>query len=159
MIRLGTGELDPRLFTASMWKCVLEKLSKKVTSLGYLEPLSLPELREAISRHMRTLCIDAPPSCILITSGSLQALQLISVCLLKSGSTIYTEAPTYLKSLQVFQSAGMNLSRVPMDANGMQFWKMESQLKRNDPQSFSILYTIPTIIPQAYPCQSADVKN
>lgn len=144
MIRLGTGELDPRLFPESMWKYVLEELSKKVTSLGYLEPLGLPALREAISRHMGTLGIDAPPSCILITSGSLQALQLISVCLLKSGSTIYTEAPTYLKSLQVFQSAGMNLSGVPMDANGMQFWKMESQLKRTDPQNSSILYTIPT---------------
>lgn len=144
MIRLGTGEFDPRLFPESIWNCVLEKLSKKVTSLGYLGPLGLPQLRGAISHHMRTLGIDAPTSRILITSGSLQALQLISVCLLKNGSTIYTEAPTYLKSLQVFQSAGMNLSGVPMDANGMQFWKMESQLKRKGSQSSSILYTIPT---------------
>lgn len=144
MIRLGTGELDPRLFPEGMWKYVLEILSRKVTSLGYLEPLGLPELREAISCYMKTLGIDAPPSCILITSGSLQALQLISVCLLKDHSTIYTEAPTYLKSLQVFQSAGMNLSGIPMDNRGMQFWKLEPQLKRKEPQSSSILYTIPT---------------
>ena len=143
MIRLGTGELDPRLFPQSMWKSVLENLSKNVTSLGYLEPLGLPKLREAIAHHMETLGIYAPPSCILITSGSLQALQLISVCLLKSGSTIYTEAPTYLKSLQVFQSAGMNLSGIPMDDKGIQFKNLEHSVKKGI-QSNSILYTIPT---------------
>ncbi len=144
MIRLGTGELDTRLFPEKIWRCVLENLSQKVTSLGYLEPLGLPELREAISCHMKTLGIYAPPSCILITSGSLQALQLISVCLLKNGSTIYTEAPTYLKSLQVFQSAGMKLFGVPMDDKGMQFWKIEQQLRKDNRQNSSILYTIPT---------------
>lgn len=144
MMRLGTGELDPRLFPKKMWKCVLENLSQNITSLGYLEPLGLPELREAISHHMETFGIYAPPSCILITSGSLQALQLISVCLLKSGSTIYSEAPTYLKSLQVFQSAGMNLSGIPMDDKGIQFRNLQYSLKNETQQNSSILYTIPT---------------
>ncbi len=93
---------------------------------------------------METLGIYASPSCILITSGSLQALQLISVCLLKNGSTIYTEAPTYLKSLQVFQSAGMKLFGVPMDDKGMQFWKIGQQLRKDNRQNSSVLYTIPT---------------
>lgn len=144
MVRLGTGEVDPRLFPQKMWKHICESLSQNVTSLGYLEALGLMELREAISHHMETLGIYAPPSCILITSGSLQALQLISVCLLKSGSTIYTEAPTYLKSLQVFQSAGMNLSGVPMDDNGIQFRNLEHLLEKGMRQDSSILYTIPT---------------
>lgn len=143
MTRLGTGELDPRLFPVQMWQTVLERLSSQVTSLGYLEPLGLPALREAVSRHMETLGIHAPPSCILITSGALQALQLISVCLLKSGSAIYTESPTYLKSLQVFQSAGMRLSGIPMDEDGLQFWNLPTA-RRNGQRQSSILYTIPT---------------
>lgn len=144
MMRLGTGEPDPRLFPKKIWQCVLENISKKITSLGYVEPLGLPELREAISHYMETLGIYVPPSCILITSGSLQALQLISVGLLKNGSTIYTEAPTYLKSLQVFQSAGMHLSGVLMDEKGIQFWKLLPQLKCEGPYNSSVLYTIPT---------------
>lgn len=144
MMRLGTGEPDPRLFPKRMWQYALENVSKKITSLGYLEPLGLPELRESISHYMEALGISAPPSRILITSGSLQALQLISVGLLKNGSTVYTEAPTYLKSLQVFQSAGMNLSGVPMDERGLQFWKLLPQLKCETPYNASILYTIPT---------------
>lgn len=143
MIRLGTGELDPRLFPSDMWQTVLQKISSQVTSLGYLEPLGLLELREAISLHMKTLGINVSPSCILITSGALQALQLISACLLPSGSTVFTEAPSYLKSLQVFQSAGMKLSGIPMDQLGMQYWKLAS-LKADLSKGSSILYTIPT---------------
>lgn len=144
IMRLGTGELDPRLFPSDMWQNILQKISRQVTSLGYLEPLGLLELRKAISAYMEKLGIIAPPSCILITSGALQALQLISVCLLQSGSTVFTEAPTYLKSLQVFQSAGMKLSGVPMDREGMQYWKLASALKTDRLQGSSILYTIPT---------------
>lgn len=144
IIRLGTGELDPRLFPQDMWQTVLSSLSKKVHSLNYLEPLGLYELRKAISSYMETMGVYVPPTCILITSGSLQALQLISACLLKRGSTVYTEAPSYLKSLSVFQSAGMKLSGIPLDDNGMQFWKMSSKLKNSERDNSSILYTIPT---------------
>ena len=143
MTRLGTGELDPRLFPMDMFQSVLKSLGSKVTSLGYLEPLGLPELRQEISKHMESLGVHVPPSCILVTSGALQALQLISVCLLKNESTIYTESPTYLKSLQVFQSAGMRLAGVPMDKEGLQFWKIPTTREYSQ-QRPSILYTIPT---------------
>lgn len=144
MTRLGTGELDPRLFPVEMWKTILHEISNQVTHLGYLEPLGLLELRQAISRHMKGLGINAPPSCILITSGSLQALQLISACLLQSGSTVFTEAPSYLKSLQVFQSAGMRLAGVPMDREGLQYRQLAPLLKAERSPHASILYTIPT---------------
>ena len=109
-----------------------------------MEPLGLLELRQALSAHLAELGIAAPPSCILITSGALQGLQLISACLLPRGATVFTEAPTYLKSLQVFQSAGMKLSGVPMDGEGLQFWKLGGALGTGRVQGDSILYTIPT---------------
>ncbi len=90
-----------------------------VTDLGYLEPLGLYELRVEIQKHLQKLGINTTPDCILITSGSLQALQLISVCLLKNGSKVFVEAPSYLKSLQVFQSAGLELSGISMDEDGI----------------------------------------
>lgn len=62
--------------------------------------------------------MNCTPAQVLITSGALQALQLISVSLLSAGSTVFAEAPSYIKSLQVFQSAGMRLSGVPMDDQG-----------------------------------------
>ncbi|MCI5498650.1 MAG: PLP-dependent aminotransferase family protein [Clostridiales bacterium] len=142
--RLGTGELDPRLFPAELWRASAKKAVGEIQSLGYLEPLGLRELREALSAHLADQGISAPPSCILITSGALQGLQLISACLLPRGATVFTEAPTYLKSLQVFQSAGMKLSGMPMDGEGLQYWKLAPALGEARRQGSSILYTIPT---------------
>lgn len=142
--RLGTGELDPRLFPKDMWQKVILDISKNVNSLNYLEPLGLLDLRQEISKYMEKLGIVASPSCILITSGSLQALQLISACLLKSGDTIFTEAPTYVKSLKVFQSTGMKLSGVPLDKDGIKFWNIDSIIDSVDYNHSAILYTIPT---------------
>lgn len=140
IVRLGTGELDPRLFPQKMWSQILQKLSTEITSLGYAEPLGLLDLRVAISKHMKNLGIDAKPQNILVTSGALQALQLIASCLLEDGSTVFTEAPSYLKSLETFQSMGLNLNGIPMDQDGMEYWKIAKRLKDAE----SILYTIPT---------------
>ena len=141
IVRLGTGELDLRLFPQQMWTEVLQKLSTEITSLGYAEPLGILELREAIVKHMRHFGIDVSVKNVLITSGSLQALQLIASCMLKEGSTVFTEAPTYLKSLQTFQSVGLKLEGIPIDHDGLEYWQLEKKLKDTDG---SILYTIPT---------------
>ncbi|MCB6543750.1 PLP-dependent aminotransferase family protein, partial [Desulfovibrio desulfuricans] len=58
--------------------------------------------------------------------------------MLKRGSRVYTEAPTYLKSLQIFQSAGMNLCGIPMDEEGIKYWNIKGA------SIDSLLYTIPT---------------
>lgn len=137
-IRLGTGELSPNLFPHELMNKVFKKLPSKIPSLNYLGPLGLPELRRSLTEKLALQGIDVPESSIAITSGALQGLQLISVCMLKPGSTVFTEAPTYLKSLQVFQSAGMNLSGVPMDKNGMMYWQIHKAFDQ------SLLYTIPT---------------
>lgn len=141
MIRLGTGELSPDLFPSGMMREVFQRLPDRIPSLNYLEPRGLQELRAALSVRLKSQGIDADPSCILITSGSLQALQLISVCMLKPGSVVYTEATSYLKSLQVFPSAGMKLSGIPMDREGILYWNITSEGKN---LGDSLLYTIPT---------------
>ncbi|WP_125568253.1 PLP-dependent aminotransferase family protein [Companilactobacillus insicii] len=140
LIRLGTGEIDPSLFPQEMWQKVLNRLGTKVMSLGYLEPLGLLELREALADHLNAEGLNVDADNILITSGSLQALQLISAALLQRGSTVYTEAPSYLKSLQLFQSMGMELSGIPMDNEGIQYWKLPRVTNKFN----NILYTIPT---------------
>ncbi|SKA59118.1 GntR family transcriptional regulator, regulator for abcA and norABC [Succinivibrio dextrinosolvens DSM 3072] len=144
LLRLGTGELDPRLFPVKLWQKALSRVGKEVVSLGYLEPLGLYELRCEIARHLKKIGINTSPKCILITSGSLQALQLISVCLLKSGSKVFVEAPSYLKSLQVFQSAGLELTGISMDKDGMEYWKMLPLLKPSAKENTSVVYTIPS---------------
>ena len=138
-IRIGTGELAPSLYPSKLVGKIIRRLPDRILSLNYLGPLGLPELGRAVAERMKKeQDIDADPSQILIASGSLQGLQLISVCMLKKGSNVYTEAPTYLKSLQIFQSAGMNLHGIPMDEQGIKYWNIK------EASMDSLLYTIPT---------------
>ena len=139
-IRIGTGELAPELYPNALMEDILHRIPEKIQSLNYLGALGLPQLREELCRYLQQeKGIHALPENILITTGSLQALQLISICMLRPGSTVFTEAPTYLKSLQVFQSAGMQLRGLPMDEEGIRYQKI-----RPDETENAIIYTIPT---------------
>jgi GntR family transcriptional regulator, regulator for abcA and norABC len=141
IIRLGTGELSPDLFPREMMKQIMNRVSDRIDSLGYEEPKGLLFLREQLSTYLKTIGIEASPSSILIVSGALQALQLISIGLLHRGSTIFLEKPSYLYSLHVFQSAGMRLFGLPLDGEGIQTKMIAQQKKR---QNASLIYTIPS---------------
>ncbi|MFY4777454.1 PLP-dependent aminotransferase family protein [Metabacillus sp. RGM 3146] len=141
IIRLGTGELSPNLIPSPSMKKIFHQLSNSEISYGYEEPKGLLPLREQIANYLTTIGISASPSSILIVSGALQALQLISVGLLHRGSTVLTEKPSYLHSLNVFQSAGMRLVGIPLDNEGIQS-NLIKQYKKQ--QKAALLYTIPS---------------
>ncbi|MFS1187389.1 PLP-dependent aminotransferase family protein [Bacillus velezensis] len=119
LIQLSKGELSHEIFPLAVMKEIMGKVSQNIEAFGYEEPKGYLPLREALSGYLRTIGIQASPSSILIVSGALQALQLISMGLLQRGSTVFLDQPSYLYSLHVFQSAGMKLTGVPMDNDGL----------------------------------------
>lgn len=141
IIRLGTGELASDLLPHREMSTVLQSMSTKEVSLGYDEPKGNAQLRLQIARHVKEYGIHASPSSILIVSGALQALHLISVGLLHRGSTVLLEKPSYLYSVPIFQSAGMKLTGVPMDHQGIQAGLIPQYKKQFNG---ALLYTIPT---------------
>ncbi|WML32891.1 PLP-dependent aminotransferase family protein [Clostridium sp. OS1-26] len=140
MIRLGTGELSPELFPKEMMKVVLDSVGNKIESLGYEEPKGSLYLRQIISQYLKKYEINVSPDSILIVSGSLQALQLISLGILHPGSTVLSEKLSYIKSLHVFQSAGMRVKGIAMDSQGIKISEIMNSLNRTT----TLLYTIPT---------------
>lgn len=141
IIRLGTGEISPDLYPQDMMKKVLNNVSQKVKSLGYEEPKGSLYLRETISEYLKKYKVNVSPSKILIVSGSLQALQLISMGILEEESTIFVEKPSYLNSLNLFQSWGMKLKGISMDGFGI---KPSELIKSKSNENSTLLYTIPT---------------
>lgn len=139
-IRLGTGELSPDLLPNKKMRELLQIDNEQSLSLGYMEPKGSLSLRKTVSEHLKLKGIDASPESILIVSGGLQALQLISMGLLRRNSTILHETPSYLNSVHVFQSAGMNLLGIPLDDEGMRYDSIERLKRQHDA---ALLYTIP----------------
>jgi GntR family transcriptional regulator, regulator for abcA and norABC len=141
MIRLGTGELSPELLPYRQIQNLLRELPDHNLSLGYEEPKGNLFLRQTLSKYLKTIGIQASPASILIVSGALQALQLISVGLLHRGAAVLLEKPSYLYSVHVFQSAGMKLFGVPMDESGIQTSLLAAYQKQCDG---ALLYSIPS---------------
>ncbi|WP_234121811.1 aminotransferase-like domain-containing protein [Clostridium hydrogenum] len=139
IVRLGTGELSPELLPKEMIRKVILNVSNKMISLGYERPKGSIELRQAISNYVKKFGIEASPESILIVSGSLQALQLISMSILHKGSSVLIERPSYVKSLHVFESSGIKLKGLAMDNDGVR----PSEILKNTKEA-SLLYTIPT---------------
>ncbi|CAM5782136.1 MULTISPECIES: MocR-like pyridoxine biosynthesis transcription factor PdxR [Brevibacillus] len=141
MIRLGTGELSPDLLPLRETEEILGSLRGRLTHLGYSEPKGWLPLRKAVSGYLRTRGIEASPASILIVSGALQALQLISQGILRQGSGILLERPSYLYSLSVFQASRMRLLGIPMDDEGI---RPESLARQKQLRDAALLYTIPS---------------
>lgn len=142
-IRLGTGELAPALYPKMQMNEILKSVGESTNQLGYDSPKGSLALRKAISQYVKRHGIHVSPESILVVSGSLQALQLMSIGLMSKDALLLTEAPSYAKSLNTFQSVGIELQGVPMDNEGI---RLEALLKTMPMPGTreNYLYTIPT---------------
>lgn len=139
-IRMCTGELSPDIIPQELVKEALTHLSGKDLELNYSNPYGSLGLRQAIKKHLQKVGIDVPLSNILIVSGALQAIHLISAGMVPAKSKVYVESPSYLESLNIFQSSGSFLVPIPMDRNGILPWMIPGTASGGN----SLLYTIPT---------------
>ena len=72
-------------------KVVMNKLLKSNVILGYEQPKGNLNLRKQIADYLKGHGIYVSPDSILIVSGAIQALQLISIGLLPKGASILLE--------------------------------------------------------------------
>lgn len=77
-----------------------------------------PELRAAVSAHLRGLGVDAPPERVMILSGSQQGIDLAAKLFVDPGTTVAVEYPTYLAALQVLRFSGARFVDIAAPAAG-----------------------------------------
>jgi 2-aminoadipate transaminase len=111
-------------------------------------PLGYRPLREFLAQKLkRSAGITCTADEILITSGSLQALDLVNGILLNRGDTIITEAETYQGSLNRWTRLGVNAIGIPLDRDGMRMDALAAaldDLKKRGVRA-KYIYTIPTV--------------
>jgi len=116
---LANGKLSSDLFPTEYLQSVLSK-QPFPNDLEYEHSQGLLSLRETIANYVKEYHqIHTTSSSVLITSGAQQALHLITQCLLNPGDAVAIEAPSYCYSLPLFQSAGLRIFGLPVDANGI----------------------------------------
>jgi 2-aminoadipate transaminase len=111
-------------------------------------PLGYRPLREFLADKLkRTAGIACTADEILITSGSLQGLDLVNGVLLARGDTVLIEQESYQGSLTRLARLGVNTVGIPLDRDGMRIDAVEAaleELKRRGIRA-KYIYTIPTV--------------
>ncbi len=111
-------------------------------------PLGLRDLRAQIAGALAARAgLTCDPDQILITSGSLQALDLVNAAMVDRGDTVLVEQATYGGMLSRLQARGVNHVGVRLDEQGIDVDDLAATLDRLASQSVApkYLYTIPTV--------------
>lgn len=99
-------------------------------ALQYGNGQGLPRLREQIPEIMALEGIDADPDDIVITTGSQQAVDIITELFVDPGDVILAEAPTYVGSLSIFATYQADVQQVAIDADGIVPEALEETIHR-----------------------------
>ena len=88
--------------------------------MGYGDPAGFAPLRELLSVYLRaSRGVNCTPEQIIITTGSQQALYLLTQLLLAPGDKVWVESPGYQGASAPLFAAGAQVCTVPVNAQGM----------------------------------------
>jgi 2-aminoadipate transaminase len=128
---------------------VLKREGRTLATYGLASgPQGYRPLREFLVQKLKR---DAGIACtadeILVTSGSLQALDLVNGVLLTRGDTVIIEQDCYQGSINRLAKLGVNMIGIPLDQDGMRMDLLANaldDLKRRGIRA-KYIYTIPTV--------------
>jgi 2-aminoadipate transaminase len=111
-------------------------------------PQGYKPLREFLVKKLkRDAGINCTADDILITSGSLQGLDLVNAALAERGDTIICERDCYEGTLNRYFRRGINVVGIPLDQGGMRMDALEATLAELKSKGVrpKFIYTIPTV--------------
>ena len=112
-------------FPLPLWRRLYDRVLREEGSalLGYGDPAGEPSLRAAIARHLAlSRGIDCDASQIVMTEGALEGVNLCTMLLSEPGSVAWVEDPGYGGAKSAFAKAGLVMTGMPVDDEGM-FWE------------------------------------
>lgn len=128
---------------------VLQREGRNLATYGMQSgPLGYRTLREFIAAKLaQDAGIHCSPDEVLITSGSLQGLDLVNAVLLSPGDTVIVEEMTYGGAITRLQRLGVDIVGVPVDGDGLSAIALHEALTQLAARGVrpKYIYTIPTV--------------
>ncbi|WP_090054432.1 PLP-dependent aminotransferase family protein [Lentzea fradiae] len=139
VISFAGGLPAPELFDVPALRAAYDLALQDRSVLQYAPTEGNRALRALVSDRLTRRGL--PTSDVLITTGSQQALSLVTTALLEPGDVVAVEEPTYLAALQCFQLAGVRIVPVASDEDGLDPESLRDVVERERP---TLLYLVPT---------------
>lgn len=131
LISFAGGFPDPETFPRERVSTLFQELaaSGEATAFQYAPTRGLAGLLDALAGRLETLQGRRPADDeLLITSGAIEALELVAKSFLDPGDLVVVEGPTYLGSIQAFRGFEAKLVAVGMDEHGLDVEDLERRL-------------------------------
>ena len=147
IVSLAGGMPNLSAIPMDMMAGIVEKLIRDhgQEALQYGSGQGHPQLREQICDVMALEGIKANLDDVLITTGSQQALDLISRIFIDPGDVVLVEAPSYVGALGTFAQYEASVVHIEMDQNGLIPEALRQAIKtlRYQGRRIKFLYLIP----------------
>ncbi len=108
--------------------------SQAETVLQYGSALGFRPLREWLAAWQKTE-VDA----VLTGNGSLQLIDFLCLHLLSPGDVVFTESPTYDRTITLLRRHGAKIVGIPLEADGPDIPSLERALARQVPKLFYVI--------------------
>ncbi|MBN1799314.1 MAG: PLP-dependent aminotransferase family protein [Spirochaetales bacterium] len=133
---------DPGLMPVEDFRHCLNHVIKTKSGdlLTYGDPRGYKPLREYLADHMHRHSISVAADEILITNGTQNAIELILKLLVKQGTKIISEAPTYSLAIPLFNYYKTEIIEIPMTETGMDLDALENTIRK---ERSALIYTMP----------------
>jgi 2-aminoadipate transaminase len=141
VISFAGGLPAPELFDMDGWQDSFAKAADDRRNLQYGPTEGDALLRALIADRMTRRGLPTSDGDLLITTGSQQALTLVTTALVEPGDVVAVEEPTYLAALQCFQLAGARVVPVASDEQGMVPAALAEVIDRDRP---TLVYVVST---------------
>ncbi len=143
LISFAGGLPNPESFPTEAIKAAANKVLDDwgFRCLQYNAAEGLLPLRQKIcDRYKKTMGLDYAPEDIIITTGSQQAIDMFTACLMDEGDEMIVENPSYLAALQVFHHYSPKIHAVNLLETGIDTDQLAEVVKNNNPK---FMYMIP----------------
>src|SRR5687767_1800535 len=144
VISFAGGFPDPETFPRERISTLLQEFAAEgeLSAFQYAPTRGLAGPLDAFANRLERLQGRRPAADeLVITSGAIEALELVGKSFLDPGDVVVVEAPTYLGSIQSFRSFEAALVPVTLDEHGLDVQELELALAEG--LRPKLVYTIP----------------
>jgi len=131
VISFAGGFPDPRTFPRERAATLLAEFAAdgEASAFQYAPTRGLAGALDAIAGRLEAVQDRRPGDDeLLITSGAIEALELVGKSFLDRGDLVVVEGPTYLGAIMAFRSFEAEVVAVPMDEHGLEVDELERRL-------------------------------
>lgn len=130
LISFAGGMPNNDLFPIRQIDAIYDGLSESIkkSCFQYGPTSGHPTLLASVRQRLLNKGLPDEGNRLLITTGSLQAISIITQEFINEGDVVLTENPCFVGALSVFETYGAEVHGIPIDENGIQIDRLKTKI-------------------------------